>query len=108
MTSPMAADSPANCESRVCSPEESLTHWICRVRPSFCTARNFRRVQQAGAIAAIRVDEAERSMIESQQRLEQIHLDQLQAQYELQKQQTAYEMPGPSYNPVARILYFSG
>ncbi|MCG8363299.1 MAG: HlyD family secretion protein [Pseudanabaenales cyanobacterium] len=55
------------------------------------TVQRFRRVQQAGAIAALRVDEAERSMIESQQRLEQIHLDQLQAQSELQKQQTAYE-----------------
>ena len=55
------------------------------------TVQRFRRVQQAGAIAAIRVDEAERSLIESQQRLEQIQLDQHQTQAELQKQQSAYE-----------------
>ncbi|MDJ0703175.1 MAG: HlyD family type I secretion periplasmic adaptor subunit [Leptolyngbyaceae cyanobacterium MO_188.B28] len=55
------------------------------------TLQRFRRVQQAGAIAAIRVDEAERSLIESQQQLEQIHLDQHQSQSELQKQQSAYE-----------------
>jgi HlyD family secretion protein len=46
---------------------------------------------KAGAVAKVKVEEAERAMIESQRQIEQVQSDIKQAQAELEKQQSAYE-----------------
>lgn len=55
------------------------------------TVQRFRHLRQNGAISGLQLDEAERTMIENQQRLIKAKSDVQQAQNELKKQQNTYE-----------------
>ena len=54
------------------------------------TVGRYQRLRQEGAVSGIQVDEAERRMIENQQRLQKAQTDTKQAQDELKKQQSIY------------------
>jgi len=54
------------------------------------TVGRYQRLRQEGAVSGLQVDEAERRMIENQQRLQKAQTDTKQAQDELKKQQSIY------------------
>lgn len=54
------------------------------------TVQRYQKLRQEGAVSGVQVDEAERRMIENQQRLQKAHSDTKQAQDELKKQQSIY------------------
>jgi HlyD family secretion protein len=53
--------------------------------------KRFQSLRNEGVVSGVQVDDAERALIESQQRLKKAHSDLQQAQSELQKQQSTYE-----------------
>ncbi|MGL5921396.1 HlyD family secretion protein, partial [Chroococcidiopsis sp.] len=55
------------------------------------TVQRFRQLRQNGVISGLRLDEAERTMIDNQQRLIKAKSDIQQAQNELKKQRSTYE-----------------
>ncbi|MGL4617571.1 MAG: HlyD family secretion protein [Chroococcidiopsis sp.] len=55
------------------------------------TVQRFRQLRQSGVISGLQLDEAERTMIDNQQRLIKAKSDIQQAQNELKKQQSTYE-----------------
>jgi hemolysin D len=54
------------------------------------TVQRYQMLRQEGAVSGLQVDEAERRMIENQQRLQKAQTDTKQAQDELKKQQSIY------------------
>ncbi|HEY9830464.1 MAG TPA: HlyD family efflux transporter periplasmic adaptor subunit, partial [Stenomitos sp.] len=54
------------------------------------TVQRYQMLRQEGAVSGVQVDEAERRMIENQQRLQKAQTDTKQAQDELKKQQSIY------------------
>lgn len=55
------------------------------------TVQRYQRLQQQGIVSGVQVDEAERTMIENQERLKKAQSDIKQAQAELKKQRSTYE-----------------